>query len=48
MQLSEKWKAFSEFFVAFSKFTLNFDHLQKKDDLYNWLISEITHSEKRV
>ena len=30
-QLSQKPKAFSEFLLAFSKSTLNFEHLQKKD-----------------
>ena len=30
--LSRKRKAFSEFFLAFSKSTLNFEHFQKKDD----------------
>ena len=30
--LSKKRKAFSEFFLAFSKSTLNFEHFQKKDD----------------
>ena len=46
-RLSEKRKAFSEFFLEFSKSTLNFEHLQKKDDLHSRFISEITHSEKR-
>ena len=46
-QLSQKQKAFSQFFLAFSKSTLNFEHLQKKDDLHSRFISEITHSEKR-
>ena len=32
-QLSKKQKAFSEFFIDFSKSTLNFDHFQKKDTL---------------
>ena len=45
--LSQKRQAFSEFFLAFSKSTLNFEHLQKKDDLHSRFISEITHSEKR-
>ena len=45
--LSQKPQAFSEFFLAFSKSTLNFEHLQKKDDLHSRFISEITHSEKR-
>ena len=42
-----KTKAFFRFFLAFSKSTLNFEHLQKKDDLHSWNISYITHSEKR-
>ena len=46
--LSQKHKAFSEFFLAFSKSTLNFEHFEKKDDLHSSFISEITHSEKRV
>ena len=32
MQLSQKETAFSQFFLAFSKYTLNFEHLEKKDD----------------
>ena len=31
-QLSQKQQAFSEFFLAFSKSTLNFEHFEKKDD----------------
>ena len=46
-QLSQKQKAFFQFFLAFSKSTLNFEHLQKKDDLHSWNIFYITHSEKR-
>ena len=46
-RLSQKEKAFFQFFVAFSKSTLNFESLQKKDDLHSSFISEITHSEKR-
>ena len=46
-QLSQKRQAFSELFLAFSKSTLNFEHLQKKHDLHRRFISEITHSEKR-
>ena len=30
--LSQKQKTFSEFFLAFSKSTLNFGHVRKKDD----------------
>ena len=46
-RLSRKEKAFFQFFLAFPKSTLNFEHLQKKDDLHSRFISEITHSEKR-
>ena len=31
-QLSQKQKAFSQFFLAFSKSTLTFEHFQEKDD----------------
>ena len=31
-QLSQKQEAFSEFFLVFSKSTLNFEHFEKKDD----------------
>ena len=34
-QLSQKQKAFSQLFLAFLKSTLNFQHLQKKDDLHS-------------
>ena len=46
-QLSPKQKAFSRFFLAFSKSTLNFEHFQKKDDPHSLFISEIMYSEKR-
>ena len=46
-QLSQNDKAFCEFFLAFSKSTLNFEHFEKKDDPRSLFISEITHSEKR-
>ena len=45
--LSQKHKAFSAFFLAFSKSTLNFEIFQKNDDPRSLFISEITHSEKR-
>ena len=35
MQLSQNQKAFVNFFFAFSKSTLNFEHFQKKDDLHS-------------
>ena len=31
-QLSQKKKAFSQYFLAFSKCTLTFEHFQKNDD----------------
>ena len=34
-QLSQKQKAFSEFFLAFSKCALKFEHFQKKDDTHS-------------
>ena len=46
MQLSQKQKTFSEFFFAFLKSSLNFEHFQKKDDSHSSDISEITDSEK--
>ena len=45
-QLSQKQEAFPQFFLAFSKSTLNFEHFQKKDDPPSLFISEITHSGK--
>ena len=47
MQLSQTRKTFSEFFLAFSKSRLYFDHFQKKDDAHSWFISEVTACEKR-
>ena len=35
MQLSRKEKTFSEFFCAFLKSSLNFEHFQKKDDSHS-------------
>ena len=46
MQLSPKQKTFSEYFCAFLKSSLNFEHFQKKDDSHSWGISKITDSEK--
>ena len=48
MQLSQKLKTFSQFFPAFSKSSLNFEHFQKKDDAHSLFICEATASEKRV
>ena len=47
MQLSKKLKAFSGFFPAFSKFSLNIEHFEKKDDAHSLCIFEATTCEKR-
>ena len=44
--LSQKQKTFSQFFSAFSKSTLNFEHFQKKHDPHSRCISQFTVSEK--
>ena len=44
--LSQKPKTFSQFFSAFLKSTLNFEHFQKKDDPLSRCSSIITVSEK--
>ena len=46
MQLSEKPKAFSEFFVIFLESTSNFKCFEKKDDRQSKCISQITDCEK--
>ena len=46
MQLSGKQKCFSDFFSAFLKSRLNFEHFLEKDDADCWYISEITDPEK--
>ena len=46
MQLSQKQETCSQFFCRFLKSTLNFEHLQKKDDCHSSDISEIEDSEK--
>ena len=47
MQLSQKWKIFSNFFLNF----LNLDSIlnisQKKDNPQSWCIFELSDSEKR-
>ena len=47
MQLSKKDKNFSQFFSAFLKSILTFQHFQKKDNSLWRSISEIMVSEKR-
>ena len=44
--LSQKRKAFLEFFAAIFRSTLNFVHFQKKDDPHSRSISQIIVSEK--
>ena len=46
MQLSRKQKTFSEFFAAFLKSSLNFEHFLKKGDPHCWCISDTTDPEK--
>ena len=46
-ELSQKVKAFSEFFRAFSKSGLNFELFEKKDDPHSLFISEATACENR-
>ena len=47
VQLSQKLKTFSQFSNLFSKFRLNFEDFQKKDDAHSLFISEATACEKR-
>ena len=46
MLVSQKRKLFSQFFAAFLKSILNFEHFQKKDDPHSRCSSQITVSEK--
>ena len=39
-ELSQKLKTFSQFFCAFSKSGLNFEHFRKKDDPHSLFISD--------
>ena len=48
MHLYQKQKIFSQFFSAFSKSALNFQHFEKKDDTHSLCISEITDHERRA
>ena len=47
MELSQKLKASSQFFRAFSKSTLNSEHFQKKGDAHSLFISEATACKSR-
>ena len=41
MHLSQKQKIFSEFFSAFSKYALNFEHFQKKMTLKAYVFPKL-------
>ena len=47
MQLSQRLKTFCEFFLAFSKSSLNFELFQKKDDADSLFVTGATAWEKR-
>ena len=47
MELFQKLKTFCEFFIAFSKSRLNFEHFERKDDADSLFISEGTACQKR-
>ena len=47
MQLSQKQKPFSEWFSAYFKSSLNFEHFEKKDEADTLFISYLAVSEKR-
>ena len=48
MQLSWKRKTFSKFFPAFLKSSLNFAHLQKKNDSHHWAFPKLRTPKKMV
>ena len=48
MIFSEKKNFFSQFFPAFSKSRLSFEHFEKKDDPHRLCSSEITDSDNVV
>ena len=47
MRVSQRQRAFSRFFPAFLKSSLNFEHFENKDEPHSWCISQITDSKKR-
>ena len=47
IQLSQTLKTFSEFFPAFAKSRLNFEHFPKKGYAHSFFICEATACEKR-
>ena len=46
IHFSQKEKTFSQYFTAFLKSILNFEHFQKIDDSHSGCICKITASEK--
>ena len=44
--LSKKQKTFSGFFIAFLKYALNLEHLEKKDEYPSLVISKVNDSER--
>ena len=46
--LSQKQKAFSQFFIAFLKLASNLEHFQKKDEYPSLIISKIIDAERRA
>ena len=44
--LSKKQKTFSGFFIAFLKYALNLEHLEKKDEYPSVVISKVNDSER--
>ena len=44
--LSQKWKTFCLFFIAFLKCACNLEHFQKKDEYPSLIISEIMDCER--
>ena len=45
-QLSQKWKTFCEFFIAFLKCACKLEHFEKKDEYPSLIISEIMDCER--
>ena len=48
MRLSQKQEIFWQFFFAFLKSTLNFEHFSKKQQPHSSFISEITDGERAL
>ena len=48
MQLSEKLKSFSQFFIALLESSLNFEHFEKKDEPHSSIISEVIDFQRRA